>query len=372
MTTEDLGAGYDRVITSVSLTGAAALAVNVEYGELTGASALSLDGNAGDNTLVGNSAGNTLTGFGGNDIIDGRGGADAMIGGQGSDTYYVNNAGDVVTEGNGLNDGAADVIFSTVTLASLALNVEYVTLAGTAHISVTGNGLANTLTGNTGNNTLTGLGGNDILDGKSGADAMIGGSGDDVYNIDNASDVVTEVAGEGTADVVYSSITIAALAAEVETAVLLGSSALGITGNAQANYLIGNSGANALSGAGGNDQLRGGLGVDILTGGANSDTFVFVTVAETGTTAGTRDVIADFVQGTDRISVYSIDANSVGGTANDAFTFVGAFSNVAGQLTTITDGGNTVVQGDVDGNSVADFQIQLTGLFTLNAADFIL
>ena len=32
----------------------------------------------------------------------------------------------------------------------------------------------------------------------------------------------------------------------------------------------------------------------------------------------------------------------------------------------------TIIEGDVNGNRVADFQIQLTGLKTLTAADFVL
>ena len=49
-----------------------------------------------------------------------------------------------------------------------------------------------------------------------------------------------------------------------------------------------------------------------------------------------------------------------------------AFTGVKGQLTWSQAGGNTLVQGDIDGNKVADFQIELTGLKTLTAADFIL
>src|SRR5262249_27433217 len=43
----------------------------------------------------------TLTGGVLDDTLDGRGGAYTMIGGAGNDTYYVDNAGDVVTEKTG-------------------------------------------------------------------------------------------------------------------------------------------------------------------------------------------------------------------------------------------------------------------------------
>jgi serralysin len=37
-----------------------------------------------------------------------------------------------------------------------------------------------------------------------------------------------------------------------------------------------------------------------------------------------------------------------------------------------TDGGNTVVSGDVNGDKVADFSILLQGHVLLHAADFVL
>ena len=37
-----------------------------------------------------------------------------------------------------------------------------------------------------------------MLDGGAGADTMIGGAGNDTYVVDNAGDVVTEAASEGT------------------------------------------------------------------------------------------------------------------------------------------------------------------------------
>ena len=39
---------------------------------------------------------------------------------------------------------------------------------------------------------------------------------------------------------------------------------------------------------------------------------------------------------------------------------------------TLTGGGNTIVEADLDGNGVADFQILLTGLISLTADEFIL
>jgi hypothetical protein len=155
----------------------------------------------------------------------------------------------------------------------------------------------------------------------------------------------------------------------------------GSTGNDKFNGYGGN---DTLHGGGGNDVLTGGTGRDVLTGGAGADTFDFNTANESGKAATTRDVITDFTHNaalalSDRIDVSTIDAN--GKLAGDAtFTWLGAaaFNGHAGQLHyrvenpagTVND--KTIVEGDINGDRIADFQIELTGLKALVAADFVL
>src|SRR5207247_965968 len=95
------------------------------------------------------------------------------------------------------------------------------------------------LFGGGGDDNLNGGDGNDLLDGGSGADTMTGGLGADTYVVDNAGDVVTENAGEGT-DTVQSAITYT-LGANVENLTLTGASAINGTGNTLDNVLTGNS-----------------------------------------------------------------------------------------------------------------------------------
>ena len=80
---------------------------------------------------------------------------------------------------------------------------------------------------------------------------MIGGVGNDTYKVDNASDTVTENAGEGI-DSVRSSVTYT-LAANVEQLTLTGAAAINGTGNALDNVIIGNAAANTMTGGLGND-----------------------------------------------------------------------------------------------------------------------
>lgn len=188
----------------------------------------------------------------------------------------------------------------------LPASFEKLTLTGTGNIDGTGNGLANTLTGNGGANLLSGLAGNDRLvgnagndnlDGGTGVDTMLGGAGNDTYQVDNAGDVVTELAAQGT-DTVRAGVTYT-LKANAENLVLTGALNRNGTGNALNNTLTGNGAANQLSGlagkdkllgGGGNDILVGGLGDDTLTGGLGGDRFRFVLAGE-----GT-DSITDFTR----------------------------------------------------------------------------
>lgn len=153
------------------------------------------------------------------------------------------------------------------------------------------------------------------------------------------------------------------------------------TGDDQAllrTLLIGNdvlTGANladVINGYAGSDEIKGGRGKDILTGGTGADDFNYHSVAESTVGAG-RDRITDFQVGVDDIDVSVIDANgSAAGAAAFAFKGKAAFSGVAGQLHYFFQGTNTIVEGDTNGDKVADFQIELTGLKTLSSLDFIL
>jgi Ca2+-binding RTX toxin-like protein len=192
-----------------------------------------------------------------------------------------------------------------------------------------------------------------------------------------------------------------ALGSGEDSLILTGTGAVTGTGNAHANMLSGNSAANILggnagddrlSGNGGDDRLYGGGGKDHLNGGAGddllmgndgkdvlvgasgADRFVFALASQTGTGETSRDEIVDFshAQG-DKIDLSSIDADSKA-LGNQSFAFIGSegFSGAAGQLHATSYGGGLMVAGDLDGDKSADFQIELQGVSSLSAADFLL
>ena len=128
-----------------------------------------------------------------------------------------------------------------------------------------------------------------------------------------------------------------------------------------------------MSGGAGSDTLTGGLGQDTLTGGADADTFDFNAPKESANGNG-RDVITDFTHLADHIDLHDIDAITKKTSGNQDFTFIGAqdFHHKAGELHFVQNAGFVVVEGDVDGNGKADFQIEVHGVTSMTADDFIL
>jgi Ca2+-binding RTX toxin-like protein len=228
--------------------------------------------------------------------------------------------------------------------------------------------------------TLAGLGGNDVLEGRGGADTLGGGTGIDAASYGHAATGVT-------ADLVDPSGNSGVAQGDRYTSIenLMGSRfADTLAGDAKANRLDGGDGADTLRGRDGNDRLQGGagndtlsdgagidkltggLGADVLRGGGDNDLFIYTDKAESGLVAGSYDTILDFTTG-DRIDLTAIDANTTL-ASNQAFTFIGTatFSGVAGQLRVAAN----FIAGDVNGDSAADFRIQLAGADTLSVADF--
>lgn len=162
----------------------------------------------------------------------------------------------------------------------------------------------------------------------------------------------------------------------------------------KADTLNGGSGNDSLYGLTGNDVINGGSGRDLLYGGAGSDTFDFNALndatlvsngapgAITASTLTQLELIADFVQGEDKIDLATIDAKSGAAFSGDqAFSFLGTATFTSGtangglHYSHIQDTNGqwyTVVELSTDGDASAEFQFAILGQVSLQAADFTL
>lgn len=199
------------------------------------------------------------------------------------------------------------------------------------------------LTGLAGNDTLVGGPGGDVLSGLDGDDLLIGGAGDD--------------------------------------------------------ELLGGNGRDMLLGGPGNDVLEGNAGADILFGGAGADTFIFGSTVlydesghlqrvdpDTAAGPGNRDVILDFHEGQDRMTLsYNTRDFTIGAPPNPAVpVFLGTApftsDDAALQVRTDTYHGNTIVEflGPTfvvplpDGETRFHGAIELIGIHHLAARDVML
>ncbi|MFN3210426.1 MAG: calcium-binding protein [Roseovarius sp.] len=222
---------------------------------------------------------------------------------------------------------------------------------------------------------LSGMGGDDTLEGGSGADMLDGGDGSDTASYANASAGVTADIGgavTGTGDAAGDTyISIENLEGSGFADRLWGDDGDNVEmGGGFSDRVYGRAGDDTLDGGSGNDAIYGNQGADMLTGGSGTDRFIFFSEADS--TTSSTDRITDFTDG-ERIEISRIDGDvNTGG--NQALDFVGtaAFSGTAGELRYSSDGTDTTVQADTDGDMVADFELVLTGDITLDEGDFLL
>lgn len=387
-------------------------------GSFPGGGADRIGGGGGDDTLDGGGGNDTIYGGDGYDVV--RGGAgndylhgstepdddyfvDNLFGGAGNDTLVGGGAGTEMTGGSG-NDtyifqglfdrahevaaGGTDTLILRVDLTDvggedlrLDANVENLTLAeGVAIATGRGNGLSNVITGNSGSNALYGYEGGDVLLGRGGHDSLAGGAGNDSLGGGAGNDTVRgddgndqlagddgndQIAGGNGNDTIYS-----------------GAGADAASGGAGADSILGGAGQDSITGEGGNDTIQGGGGRDILVGGSGRDVFDFNAVSESPFGAA-RDELrpgggvavafegAGAAQG-DLIDLSGIDAN-VNVAGNQAFVFGGTG---IGRVWCVNEGTTTRVYANVDGDSAAEFQLDILDGGVLasayGAGDFVL
>jgi Ca2+-binding RTX toxin-like protein/GH24 family phage-related lysozyme (muramidase) len=218
---------------------------------------------AADITLTGNDIADTISANSGNDTLVAGSGVATMVGGTGNDTFYVNNVSDVVeAQSTGTN---VNTVYTSVSYVAPA-NVENLIGTGAADITLTGNGLADTIVANSGNDTLIA---------GSGLATLVGGAGNDSFYVNNSADLINAQLTGSNVNTAYASVdfSLATNGQNVQNLVGTGTGNLTLTGNSLDNTITANSGNDTLVSLSGNDTLISGTGVDTLVGGTGNDSF---------------------------------------------------------------------------------------------------
>ena len=241
-----------------------------------------LNGGAGNDTLIGGS---------GNDRINGGPGNDTMSGGPGNDVYEMDAdqepQNDIVNEK--LNGGNDTLDFSSTETHSVSVDLtktarqfvspefSFVLNSGANVENVVGGNMDDRLVGNASANSLRGGLGNDRIIGAGGNDTLEGGGGNDTFEFDTdfalGTDLVDETGG-GMDTLDFSPTTTRTIVVDLAksaTQVINAGLTISMSSNTMmenviggnlADKITGNSLRNVLSGKGGNDTLIGGLGND--------------------------------------------------------------------------------------------------------------
>ncbi len=209
--------------------------------------------------------------------------------------------------------------------------------------------------------TLTGSAAANTFRGGAGADILDGGAGFDTANYAGSTVGVTVnlATGTGSSGAAYGD-TLASIEA--------------VTGSAYADTLARQRHRQYPQRWRGDDILRGAGGKDLLAGGSGADRFVFAIAGDSAAGMANADRITDFSHAqADRIDLSQIDANGgAAGTAASPSSAPPPTPASPASCTMLATAATAVIGGDVDGDGVSDFNIVLSHVGSLQAADFVL
>jgi Ca2+-binding RTX toxin-like protein len=289
-----------------------------------------LHGGDGDDTVSGGAGDDRMFGDADNDQLFGNNGADTIIGGAGDDTVTGGAGADVLSGGGSASDTLSYQTSPSGIQMKLTFGTSTTGKGGDAARDIV-DGFRHVI-GSEFGDTITDTVRQDLGSGNN-ANAFWGNRGNDKLYLGGGNDT-----------------------------------GYGDEGN---DLVMGHFGDDMLFGGSNKDRLVGGFGQDSLSGGTGADQFLFKSAGES--TADLPDVITDFIAAEgDKIDLRAIDASSLL-RGNQTFNLIdNDFGRNAGELRLVTSGDDLVVQGDVNGDAVADFAILLRNITTLTASDFLL
>lgn len=381
----------------------------------------------GNDLIRGGTGNDTAYGGAGEDSIQGGAGSDDLFGGLGHDVaLYDDNLGGVEVDlllGSGFGSGN-DRLWSIENVVGSAFNDSIV--GNNSNNALFGGNGSDLVLGGRGNDELHGDAGKDKLFGQYGADILFGGAGIDTFVFQDFTDSLpgfvtfaggtafdflaelnVKLAGATTIHwEVVSGSTNGATASDFVGGVLPSGSLTFAPGEtvkplsvlilpdyfiernetfsvvisgAKLNFKVNRADGVILDDDGSSHAAahvsgNPGVGFEVHDKGAYFSILASDTVLPEG--GGRRcDVIKDFSRSDgDIIDLSQVDAN-VQSVADDAFRFIGTalFSDSRpGQLRYNVAGNITFVQGEITGDGIADFQIELSNVPNLAAPDFML
>lgn len=369
-------------------------------------------GTSQSETIVASSSGSVIDAQSQDDIIIGRASADIIFGGDGNDRIVAGAGNDVVYGGAGddtIYAGAGnDQVFGGTGNDEIRGEDGNDQLAGEDGNDVISGGVGNDIVvGGSGDDRLAGESGDDRLAGGAGQDQIIGGSGDDLILGDDGNDDIAGDQGNDRIDGGAGDDNVRGGAGNDVVLVAVGDgndsydggdgidtyNAVGTANGVVINLLVGTAAGSEIgvdqitsfenvSCGSGDDTIVAGIGVNMISGGEGDDIFVFGSVAATGSGQGSRDRILDFAVG-DRIDIQGLSqefAEALDATFQDesmrrfvlvrdqvAFSTPGEmryrYDSFEGRLVTI-------LEGNIDFDEDAEFQIELIGQYELQPEDF--
>ncbi len=283
-------------------------------GNLAALIKITVDGGAGNDTILGSNGIDMLLGGDGNDFVDGQQGNDVALLGAGDDVFQWDPGdGSDVVEGQ---DGSDTMLFNGSNgaenfdvsanggrvrffrnLGNITMDLDDVEQIDLNALGGADNLVVNDLTGTDLTEIATDLAatrGSGIGDGQADNVTVVGTTGNDIAVVAGQGsnlEVVGLAAGitVSGAEPALDRLTVSALDGNDvvdASGVAAGSMALTIDGGVGDDVLIGGDGDDAISGGEGDDVLLGGPGIDTLDGGPGDDTLIDGEIVTDGLVAG--------------------------------------------------------------------------------------
>ncbi len=260
---------------------------------------VSVQGGAGNDTLLGSAFADQLNGGEGNDLLSGGVGNDSLNGGAGTDGFRdvaytdfvqgqirdisLTSTSFLVKVGAGTlsADSLLDFEFADITGGLMRDRINAASFTNSAVTTISGGGGNDVVTGTAGADMIMSLTGADLLNGGGGSDTIFAGSGNDTISGGDGADNLNGqngddcILGEAGNDVLIGGAGVDTLAGGLDNDFLSGQTEAGLLNGGDGNdTLQGNTANDTLNGEAGDDRLFGLQGNDILSGGDGADSLL--------------------------------------------------------------------------------------------------